>query len=143
MARSVGVLLLLGFLRGWGVGFCSSGSLWEEVELGKESMLSRSSSEILSFPSSITSAVASSSAFRRFSLSASTLTPSPSPVSLSTSSHVLFLSRVNGMLRLSRSSRSAGSLSSSRRLRNRSSRVMASRAFFCFTCSYCEALAEK
>ncbi len=100
-------------------------------------MLSLSSSEPLGSSSSSASssnAACSSSAFCRFNRSTSTESPSPSLASLSTVSHVLFLSIVKGMFSFSLSSRKLGSLSSSRRLRKRSSRLMLSVAFFLLMC---------
>lgn len=67
----------------------------------------------------------------------STLTPTKSPVSRSTSSHTLFRSKVRGIFRFNRSSRSLGSLSSSLRRRKRSSRLALSSAFFRFMCRLC------
>lgn len=65
----------------------------------------------------------SSSGFCRFRRSTSTLTPTKSPVSRSTASHTLLRSSVKGTFRFNRSSRNRGSWSSSRRRRNRSSRL--------------------
>ena len=124
VARSVAVLAR-GFPRGC-TGCSSSTSLAESI------MLSLSSSSSLS-PTSNCSRVASSSSFCLFNRSTSTLTPRPSPVSLSVSSHTLFLSSVRGIFFLTLSSRNSGFLSSSLFRRNRSSRLRLSRAFFCLT----------
>ena len=127
VARSVAVLVFEAF-----VCFATStdsSSLADSImlSLSSSSPSDTSSSSSLS-PSS--NAACSSSTFRFFNLSTFTETPSPSPTSLSTSSHTLFLSNVSGMFCFSLSSRNVGSLSSSRRRRNRSSRLMLSVALF-------------
>lgn len=116
----------------------SSESLAESI------MLSRSSSEPggsvapswLEWWSS-TSSSFSSSSFCRFRRSISTLTPSPSPVSASTTSHTRFLSRVSGTFLRNLSSRKLGSLSSSLLLWKRSSRLVLSNAFLRMMWSFC------
>ena len=130
VARSVGVFIFETFA--FFVTSTASFSLAVSIIL---SLSSFSSSDICSSspsPSSSANAACSSSTFLLFSLSTLTETPSPSPMSLSTSSHTRFLSNVNGTFCLSLSSRNVGFLSSSRRRRNRSSRLMLSVAFFLF-----------
>lgn len=121
----MGVLVFATF-----AGFAASSdssSLAESIML---SLSSSSSSDPFSSSSCPSLAACSSSILRLFNLSRSTETPRPSSMSLSTSSHTLFLSNVNGMFSLSLCSRNVASLSSSRRRRNRSSRLMLSVALF-------------
>lgn len=127
VARSVAVRFFVGF---WGlVGSVVSSSLAKSI------MLFLSSSELLgAFSCSSSNTACSSSAFCRFNRSTSTDSPSPSLVSLSTLSHVLFLSMVKGIFSFSLPSRKLISLSSSRLLRKRSSRRILSVAFFLLMC---------
>ena len=128
VARSVAVRLLA---RCFSLVCGASVSL---KSLAESIMLSLSSAESSEFSSSISSFWrASSSSFLRFMRSTSTETPSPSPVSLSTSSQTRFLSKVRGTFAFNLFSRSSGSLSSSLRLRMRSSRLVLSKALFLFT----------
>lgn len=115
------------------------GEVWEgSLSLAVSIILSWSSSDSSSSTSEDSSsaffALTSSSSFCRFSRSTSTDNPRPSPVSLSTASQTLFLSIVNGIFCFSLFSRRDGSLSSSRLLRNRSSRLVLSRTFFLVMC---------
>ena len=129
VARSVGVLVFDAFVCF--ATSAASSSLAESIML---SMSSSSPSELFSSPtfspSVLSEVTSSSSIFRLFNLSTFTDSPSPSPTSLSTSSHTRFLSKVNGTFCFNRDSRRLGSLSSSRLRRKRSSRLVLSVAFF-------------
>ena len=126
MARSVAVRGPAFLERGGGSK--SDVSLAESIILSLSFSLFSSSVSVRRFFSA-----ASSSNFCLFKRSTSTLTPRPSPVSLSTSSQTLFLSNVKGIFFWTLSSRNSGFLSSSRFRRNRSSRIILSRAFFRLT----------